>query len=395
MLQLINRLRTRLDQASYYVVLLAAFSLPFSTAITNLLFGLTVLLIVIGNNWPNKWRIIKTNPLTPWVIMLFVVYVIGISYSLGSWHNRFHELGKYHKLLLIPLLMPLFVTKKWRVRVVAAFLLAMLITLVLSYLQYFDLITINKHFGQASIFKNHSTINLLMAISFYMVLQAAFEYKHYFWWFIMYALLALGFVCFLNGGRIGYLVFAALLCLFGYQRWQWRGALVAVIALVALFSTAFLLPTSFSVRVHNSINGITHQTNRPTATTIRQQEAKTTWKMIQAHPVFGTGTGSYAVIYHEFSPRQDYSDNAQIQYLQILAELGIFGLLFFLLYLWRQWRLARCIEQPWGQLAIALVIAQVLASMSLLILSDTTESHFFALFIALCFACLSKENADA
>jgi O-antigen ligase len=389
----IKIIRDKCNVTSQWLAVLVALAIPFSTAAMNLFFGLAVLFLLLGSHWHYKWQVMKSNPLIPSVLLLFFIYVVGMFYSEATWQQRFLELGKYHKLLLIPLLLPLFTEEKWRVRMVIAFLVAMFVSMLLSYLQFFNIIFINNYFGQASIFKNHSTQNLLMAIVTFITLYASFEYRKYFWPLIAYSVLALMSVIFLSGGRVGYLTVTIFLILFFFNKWHIKGLVFIVVVLTALFITSMTLPTPLKSRMQNTINSLEHKNEYETATSIRASEAKTTWRMIQAHPVLGTGTGSYTTAYQQLSPKHDFSDNAQIQYFQTWAELGLLGLLIFCNYLFQQWRLSKQLPEHWCVLAKVLVIAQVLGGLSLLILSDTTESHFFALFIAVCFAAYAPERS--
>ena len=70
------------------------------------------------------------------------------------------------------------------------------------------------------------------------------------------------------------------------------------------------------------------------AVNIRWMFLQTTWRMLQAHPVFGVGVGQYARWSAEFSPPELAAfyvrENAHNNFAQVAGELGLAGLVAFL-----------------------------------------------------------------
>ena len=70
-------------------------------------------------------------------------------------------------------------------------------------------------------------------------------------------------------------------------------------------------------------------------TTGRTQVWRVTSSVIKAHPVLGAGLGAYGVAYTRFDPRNgvNRAEQAHNDYLQVLADTGIIGALFGLLFI--------------------------------------------------------------
>lgn len=391
-----HKLSYKLNNASYYCLLLAIFSIPFSTAAMNVLFALTVLLVWISGDWQRKWQAMSSNPIVWYAMLLFALYIIGLLYSDGSWHQRLHGLGKYHKLLLIPLLTPLFVKPKWQDRAIKTFVIAMLIVMLVNYLDYFYIILKGLPIPQGGVFKNHSTGNLLMAVTVYLLLWLAKHQVKYRWRLGLLAVFAIYHVLFLNQGRIGYLVLAALLILFCWQNLSWQKFLaLCVLGLVIIFIMVKFIPAANHL-ADNLIKGGVHRSAAKVSNNARIHQTKMSWKIIKANSVVGVGTGGYANAYsHVAISNNDHSDNSQSQYLQTWVELGTLGLLVLLLFLVQQWRYGLQLSPALKEFSQALVVMQIVASFTLAILQDTTESHFFAVMIALCFATLAVRKHHA
>lgn len=292
------------NEYAKYTLLLATLSIPLSTSLMNFFFPLTIFLVLIGNDWKTKWQVIRMNPFLPTVMLLFGIYILGLIYTTALWSAAFKELVKYDKLLLFPFLLPLLVEDRWRFRVLAVFLIAVFITLLAGYLQYFQIMNLSffhlKNFGAASVFKNRSTANLLMSISVYIALLSAIHFKKFRWYLLIYAFFATIFVCFLSDGRIGYLVLFSLLLLLGWQWKSWSGLVLSLLALTLIFILAYILPTPLSNRIHDTAATLSHTNQTEISTVERTNIAKNTMTIIKAHPILGSGTESMHYLTYNF-----------------------------------------------------------------------------------------------
>lgn len=395
MLETFKTIAKGFDNTSRYLVLLATFFLPLSTVLMNVFFALTVICMLLGGRWQEKWNFVRYNPIAFWATFIFVLYALGMFYSHAAWHDRFMVLGKYHKLLFIPLLMPIFADEKMRDRTLKVFMISMVVVLIASYLHFFNILKVTG-FGPGSVFKNHSTTNLLMAFAAFLWLHAVFSKTLFHSEYsrtangicLLIALLMITNVLFLSNGRIGYLLITALLLLFGWQKKSWQGFVIALFASVALLVAAYFLSSSFKERTA-SLMTTQVTTVQDVSAQDRLTEAKVSLNIFKQHPFFGVGTGSFTHSYEDMSPTHSTSNNAQAQYLQTSVELGILGVVCLLIYLFQQLRWSFYLLPQERHFAVGLLVVQAVSFITLASLMDTTESHLFALFVAIFFSGLS------
>lgn len=83
--------------------LLSIFVVPFSTALTNLFVIFTYLAFLLAVCYDRQ--LLDTVKFTPSVLALglFILFLLGCSWSIAPQNEILHAIGKYKKLLLIPI----------------------------------------------------------------------------------------------------------------------------------------------------------------------------------------------------------------------------------------------------------------------------------------------------
>ncbi len=99
---------------SKYTALCWGFSIPFSTALTTIFSLLTLALIIACGNWREKITLIRNNPFSIAILVLFLLFAIGCFYSIAPWHTRFRELIRFRELLSLPIILFVFMAEKCR-----------------------------------------------------------------------------------------------------------------------------------------------------------------------------------------------------------------------------------------------------------------------------------------
>src|SRR5262249_653915 len=156
------------------------------------------------------------------------LYLVGITYSIAPASDILHELHKVHWLLLTPIFFLIFQQEKIRKYAVNAFLIAMIITLILSYCKGFGLhlfilakfISKNGQ-GKVDVFFDHIIQNVFMC---YATIIFAYRFfnpqqlseaanqcsiiKSCRWIYGFLFLLASYNILFMSEGRTGYFIYA-------------------------------------------------------------------------------------------------------------------------------------------------------------------------------------------
>ena len=392
----------RVRKSTEILLVATAFSLPLSTTATCILFPLTTLLSLFSDPWYKKWRAIVSQPLVLGLVAFIVLYMIGASYSIAPSHDIFHQFLKTSNFLGALILMGFFCEPQWQRHVLNAFLIAMKITLVLSYTKYFlNPTLLSTPFGQSNIFKDHIIQNFLMAISAFIFLYRAFtpsfsgQFKH--WIYGILALASIFNVIFINDGRSGYFIFATLLLFSGILFFGWRGFVGSLFLAGLLSGLAYHFSDQFRGRITVLAQNMEHYRHgaRNTSVGIRIQSIKNAYLIFKKHPWIGCGTGSFHTIYTTLRPeKKKVTGDMRLSYnsyLNVGVELGIIGVTLVFLNFFIQWKYSFSLSSDNRYFMQALLISMAAGCLGNSWLSDTTELHLYTLFLGVIFSEIAKK----
>ena len=161
-----------LDKTFQFLLIALAFLMPLTVFGGNIIIVTICILWLTSGNYKSKFYQIIDNKMLLASILFFCLHVLGLIWTEDlSW--GFHIVHKmWYFLLLFPILYTL--TKKENIHYyVSAFLLAISITEVLSYLIWFEIIL---PFKNASLynpipFMSHISYNPILAFAIYLVLH--------------------------------------------------------------------------------------------------------------------------------------------------------------------------------------------------------------------------------
>lgn len=362
-------------------------AIPLSTAATVTLFPVTVFLSLISGNLREKFRLILRNPIT-WVLtVFFLMFLLGIIYSTGSWHDIYIIMRKYVRFFLAIIILPIFMQKKSRDHAINAFIFAILVLLICSYFRDYGWLKTEAK-GIIEIFKHSIEFNFLMSFGAYLVLIKIFSYERYrFMWIVLFIMLV-HTVLFRSMGRTGYFVFASLIGLFCMQKLSWRGIILSASIVALLFGAANILSPTFHGRMQAIFTEIQeYERNDITSVGLRITFAKNSLKIIKRHPFLGTGTGSFAKEYAATDPNPlSFTRNPHNEYLHIAVQFGLLGLVVLLLFFFAPLWYSRFLPEREKYIARGVVVGIMVGSLANSWLLDVTEGYFYAYFIVLAFA---------
>jgi len=385
------------DRASLWAAVAIGFAIPVSTALDSLLVAALLLCWIAGGRYREKLAAIRGNDLALVPCALFLLYVAGSAYSVGTASDVQHALGKASRLLLIPVLISLRPERQYQERALRAFKAAVVLTLVLSFLVWLGLT--DAGFVEHSqidpvVFKLKITHSVLMSFgAFAFALQAreAADSRSRMLPALLAGLAAFN-VFYMVPGRTGQLVLLALLFYFFFSWLRWRGLLVAAAAGASIAGTAYLAPSSaLHQRVQTTIGEISDwRAGKPAQLANMRLEAwSNSVEIVKSHPWIGAGTGGFAAAYARQVQGTSMMPLPQPenQYLLTTTQLGIVGLAALLALFAVQWRLAsRLATRMDTDLARALVITMAVGCLFNSFLLDHTESLFYAWLTGLLYA---------
>jgi O-antigen ligase len=412
-----HRLTDRFNTSAVWCAIAMGFAIPISTAASNLLLALTLLLALLAGDWRHKAHIISRSPVALAALAFCALALLGCAWGAGDWADKKHYLVKYLALLIIPLLIPLFGEPRHRQQALAAFVVAMLLTLAISLLFWLDVFAglppeLIAHIGQgqtpdypytqnAVVFKLSITHGFLMAIAAYLLLLGARERTG---WqrrgCRVLAWLAAANVLFMIIGRTGYVVLGVLACYDLAARLGRRGMIVAGIACLLLGAAAYQFSGSFHQRIDKAVNEASRwqpgQGDR-TSIGLRLDYYRNTLAIIGVHPLQGVGTGGFARSYDERvkGTAMAPSNNPHNQYLLTTAQYGLPGLALLLLLYFTHWRSSRALPETMRHVARGVLLAYLVGNLFNSFMLDFSERLFFAWISGVLFGALPRENENS
>lgn len=389
---------------------LLGFTVPISVALDNLLL-LTALLLGILFNAREVWRVGTRHPVARAAWLLFAMLLLAMFYGTTPLREAAGILAKYMDLAFIALFMLVLPDDGIRRRAQYAFLAAMGLTLLLSYLVGLEVLPVqpwmDKHIASddPAIFHSHITQNNMMAFAVFLALlnlRAADSRAARAGWGL-FAMLGAINVLFMVHGRTGYVILLVLLAWFAwstlarYMRrrgrvWGWRQGVAVALASMGLAVLAY----QASPRLHDRVGMVASEYRawqpdhgKDNSTGQRLDFYYNTLQIIRQQPVLGVGTGGFPAAFAQQTQGKDVmqTHNPHNEYLMIAAQAGVVGLALLLYLFYTQWRTASLLETPFGQdAARGLVLAYLANSLFNSPLLDHADGLFFAFMTAVLFA---------
>ena len=337
-----------------YLLILLAFLMPLTVAGANLIIVLIVLLWIFSGDYKSKFLHIKQSKLLLASIIFYGIHILGMLWTEDiAWGLEIlHKM--WYFLLFFPILYTL-VKKEQIAYYVSAFLLAISITEVASYLVWFELIEPFKNATVANPtpFMSHISYNPILTLAIYIVLHKVLfdktltKLKYYSYSFFA---ISMTINMFLTGGRAGQVMFFAMLSILIFQYFD-KQKIKAIITILVLMPSIFLIAYQFSdlfhTRVDQAITEIVNFSeikNQNTSVGLRISFAINSWEIIKNNPIIGVGTGDFPSEYKKVniinSPALMMTSNPHNMYILSLVQLGLIGLISLLSIFYYQIKLS-------------------------------------------------------
>lgn len=334
-----------------YAVAGAAFFVSIKPAPTNLFLLLCLITVLLGQQTRARFVQLMAHPVGWGSLGFFALLCLSQFYSTGSWAQAADYIGKYARLAYIPFLAAALLTPKDAYRVLYAFLAGIVLTLCLSYLNAF--VPGFCHAIQLDgcgppdnpfVFKLHITHGFFMALAAGLFTFFAYQSvlnRQARWLTVALSLLALAAainVLLMIDGRTGWLVFLIFPAVLLARRIGWKGlVLAAVLGSAVLVAMALFLP---------EVQLLVEQTNQEYQAWLAsggvsagRSGMRLTYyaraiEAIALQPWFGYGLGGVenALNLHGVAGGIFALNNPHNQYLLFCLQIGVVGLLIYIVY---------------------------------------------------------------
>ena len=344
-------LNLNLEKIYHYLLVILGFLLPLTVAGGNLIIGIIVLIWLFSGNYQSKISEIINNKLAIASILFFSIHVVGLIWT----EDMLWGLHIVHKMWYFLLLLPILLTivKKENIRYyISAFLLAMMLSELLSYLVWFEVIPAFKNATliNPTPFMSHISYNPLLAFTFYLVShEVVFNKKLKDMQRYMYGFFALTITVnmFITGGRSGQVAFFIIASILIFQLYgkNLKALLFSILMILGVFFTAYNNSALFSERFDSIEHDISNYDNfKDTSVGLRLTFAIHSWEIIKNNVFIGVGTGDFPNEYKKINmsktPKLASARNPHNMYILILTQLGLFGLFTLLYMFYVQFRIA-------------------------------------------------------
>jgi O-antigen ligase len=314
-----------------------AVSLPWSTSVTAILVALWVL-AVLPTLDASAARRELTNPAAYLPVLLWALAAVGMLWAADvSWHDRIGGLGKFHRLLVIPLLLIHFRRSERGIWVIYGFFAASVALLLVSWILVLTpgLTWRGKDFGVPAKDYIFQSMNFLVCI--FALLGFACEAGRTHQWRrgAAAAALALLFVAdmfFVVTSRTALLVVPILLVWLGWQEFRWRGLFGTLLLFLVLGSAAWAVSPYLHGRLVRSVTEYEayRDKDEPNSTGLHLEFLRKSLSFVDTAPIVGHGTGSITEQFRRSETGHDsassfHSENPHNQIFAVAIQLGLIG----------------------------------------------------------------------
>jgi O-antigen ligase len=346
-----------LDKTYQFLLVALAFLMPLTVFGGNLIIVIICLLWLFSGNYKSKFDQIIDNKLMLASIVFFCIHLVGLlwtedlAWGLHIVHKMWYFIG------LFPILYTI-VRKDYISNYISAFILAISITEVFSYLVWFEIIAPFKNatVSNPTPFMSHISYNPILAFAIYFVLHEIFFNKritNLMFSFYSFFAVSMTINMFITGGRAGQVIFFVMLSILIFQvldKQRIKSLIVIFILIPGIFFTAYKTSDLFQKRVSEAIKSTLYYSNLDwhnkelSPVGLRIYFTKNSWDLIKENPIIGVGTGDFPVEYKKINqintPKMPNTTNPHNMYTLITVQLGLIGLISFLSIFYYQIKLS-------------------------------------------------------
>jgi len=330
-----------------YLLIILAFLLPLTVFGANLIIFIICIIWFFSGDYKSKFKQITSNKFIIASIVFFSLHVVGLIWTEDLEWGLHISRKMWYFLILLPVLYTI-VRKDYIKLYISAFLLAITITEVASYLVWFEII---EPFKNATVrnptpFMSHISYNPILAFAIYLVLHEVFFNKNlknlYLYLYIFFAI-SMSINMFITGGRAGQVIFFVMLSILIFQffdKQRFKALIYICIAVPGIFFISYLTSDIFNERVDQAIyevrtfsetKGFDVKRSSHTSVGARLNFTVNSWQVIKDNLLIGVGTGDFPNEYNKIneinSPRLPETTNPHNMYILILMQLGFIGLI--------------------------------------------------------------------
>jgi len=383
------------------LIILEVIALMFSTAAAVIVEILIFLLFISAGRLRRRVFSQLKQPMVVMALVLYVMVSLGVIYSVAPFSESLDMWGSWRKLLLVPLAASVYTDSLWKQKLVNIFIGISTLAALVSFAGYIFNFTIYK-FPVGIVVDNWAFQGMLFSVATFTCLVllrfSVFSNSYANWLLKLSTLLLTMNIIFVTPGRSGYLAFVVLIMVFIFVGVQKKmKVIMLVLAPLIILSLLMASPVARN-RLFKGIDEIKSYEQSPKFTSIgiRIVMWKNTVQLLKKieHPVVGYGTSGFETAYKKQVTGQKGWQGEPVgdphnQYLRILVEYGVIGLILFLLFIFSFFK--QNISGPFYFLGAGVLLAWCATSMFSAHFTTFGEGRFLMIW---CSALLSVNTIE-
>lgn len=376
------------EYASYFIIA-AMFSIPLSPSLKSIFFLLAAAAVLLTSAYMRSFSSVLLQNWSMLALAFWLVVILGCFWSAAEHQTSWTFVEKYSKLLYLPIFSLGFQNPKTRMLSIYAFLLAMLLTCLISVSGIGPINTKGMDLvDPGHVFYNHILTSFMMAFAAF--LSGLFAIRRNGVQRILFSLLLLLFsyqIIFVNKGRSGYILLFVLVIILLAISFPWKYFLITTLCFCVIFAASITQSQICSERIHQVVTEWNNYKHGEKESDIGfrlmfHEYAKT---LFLTRPYFGFGTAGFSQELRTNNPWPSRKDMIEphSQYWLVAVEHGILGLAvllgFFVSLLIAAFQLGEM-----KVIMIGMLTAFLLANFSDSLLIFSPVGNLFIMFSALC-----------
>ena len=305
-------------------------------ALTNLFEFFLLLLFTMSPALRGRFRHVISDPRVFLVLIFWAWIAVATLWGQAPIEERFDEWWSWRKLLLVPFCFALFSADAHKVFLARSLILTCFVYMVFSWAGHLNLVELDR--SPANLLENHATQGILFSVAAFFCYLEFVAIKDVRYRFLLVVLIV-GFVSnilLVLTGRSGYVFLLILVAYSGFISSKSNRVLISA-CLGGLVLASLLISNTTGERISQAFSEAkaAYTSAEYTSLGVRIVMWDNALTMIEAKPLFGSGSGSFRFDYSDIAKhgvgwRSIATDDPHQQYLHIAAEQGLLGLLLFI-----------------------------------------------------------------
>lgn len=340
------------EKVVYLSVILFSFTLPLSRGMASFFIFWFFVLLLYKRDYALTISILKNNPIFIF-ITIFLFYMLMTLFWSDDTREALDRLRLYGYWVLVLPAMAVLVKKEWVFSMLGAFLFGMFISEILAYGIFFELWSINgRGSSYPTPFMTHIHYSVFLAFTAVLLLSRILSQKYSLYEklpYVFFFVVSTANLMF-STGRTGQLAFfvSLVLLIFLTFKVSIKSILLSALAVVMIFFLAYNTLDLFKQRIQQGFDDIAHIENASYDSSIGIRVAfwMVALEALKEKPLFGYGIGDYQLAAKEVLDKNDFGITPQTkkfmtsqhfhnQYLMVVVQGGLIGLVLMLLLLYK------------------------------------------------------------